>query len=232
MKKENLVKMVVIIYCLISILLGKNFFPQVNDDKVIFKDRLYKYLTAPSKLYFSASEKQKIATKNLLNFSEEFPNSSLCDDAQFITLLFNARDATEEDSAFLQKIIEKYPNGKIDNYTIQCLEAFSSKSGIGMPSKIYVPYDLVLVYFRGENAWRNRNYNEMIKYFSEFIKRTDESNLKTKDALYMAYIYSLGSYKKLDRKTEGEEIKSKMISLFPERKDNIEKIYPANSGSL
>ncbi len=232
MKKENLVKIIVIIYCLISILLGKNLFLQVNDDKTIFKDRLYKYLMAPSNLDFSASEKQKIATKNLLSFSEEFPDSSLSDDAQFITLLFNARNATDEDSAFLQKIIEKYPNGKIDSYTIQCLEGFSIKSGIGMPSKIYVPYDLVLVYFRGENAWRNRNYNEMIRYFSEFIKRTDESNLKTKDALYMAYLYSLGSYNNLDRKAEGEKIKSKMISLFPEKKDQIEKIYPGNSGSL
>lgn len=124
----------------------------------------------------------------------------------------------------LEQLTKKYPNGKIEDSTIEFMKGIFRPYDCTLP-EFYMPYDLALVYFRGGKAFEERNYSGVVKYYSEFIERADENNPKIIKLLALPYLYLLNSYKKLDKMTEGEKIKSKMIALFPEKKEQIERIW-------
>jgi hypothetical protein len=214
-----------IVSCLISLVLVSISCSQTRDDKAIFMDRLDKFANAPSGPGFTASKQEITARKNLLSFTKEFPRSNFADDAQFVSVVFTAGYPSDEDVSIMEKLIEDYPDGKIEYYTIQYLENYCHRLGIDPPARIYMPYDVVLLYMKCENAWRNKNWDAGIKYSSEFLKKVDANDPRMRIEVYADYADLLYGYKILDRTAEGEEAKNKMISVFPDKKDQIERIW-------
>jgi len=216
-------KKISLMFVCLLVIFSNICFAEGDNDKAIFEDRLYKYLTAPGVPDFSISEQQIIAANNLRKFSEEYPDSEYADDSLYLLIIFVT--SFNKDVIALEQLVNKYPNGKIEDFTLKFIEDKLGKLGPG-PSELYMPYALALIFCKGEKSFMTeKNYSEAIKYFSEFISNADEKNPQIMKAVHFAYTCLVISYRNLDRKNEGEGIKNKAIALFPEDKERLEKIW-------
>ncbi len=83
---------------------------------------------------------------------------------------------------------------------------------------------MILSYQKGEKAILEKDYDNVIINMRNFLERAEGNNPKLKEKLKFAYLFLLSGYKKTGRIDECKQISDKMLILFPEDKDKIQKI--------
>ncbi len=226
MRKIIIFSSVVLVICF-AVFSIKIPFSKNKDAEGIFKDRLRKYWYCPTSLLFPTPEKerkQEKTRKDLLSFSREFPNSRFADDAIFVLACFSQKS---DDRRMYMKELEQYPNEKLEDYTVEFIRKECVKSS-GICEYILadtiMPYDLVVSFYKGEQASIEKDYNNTIKYMGYFVERIDSNNQRLKEKLKFAYIHLLAGYKKTGKTDECKQISEKMLSLYPEENDRISRI--------
>lgn len=226
MQKKK-IAFIIVATLVISLLFAANHFAvrYLQSDEGIFKKRLFNFLAtiAPPFGPFEPIEK---ARKELLDFSKQFSESVYADDAWFILIVYRAdRFHRSEDVASLEEMIRKFPNGKIEEKTINYLRRCCryKREEIILPG-MYLPYDKTLLFIKGENCfYAERNYTEAIKYTTEFLRDIDKGESRIMKRIEQAYLNLFFSYKGLGKVEDAVKIKNEMIALFPEHKEKIKE---------
>ena len=213
-----------------------------NSEEVVFKKKVnvllfvpfsYDYGNPDKISYEKASQEQKEgmdkASAELIKFSEEFPGSPFADDAQYLALIYRGIHRKVGDCAesikMLEDMIKRYPGSKLEESTLKHLETLLKPAGGPLPD-FYLSYDLKLKLLKGEQAvLGDKNCREGLKYYLEFIDNTDAHDARTRQLSSFAYAMAANCYKRLNMREEGEALKNKRISFFPEQKEAIEKSW-------
>lgn len=191
---------------------------KVNSEEEVFKKRLLSYLMAPLSVSVEAKKQSQLLENNLVNFSKEFPNSKYADDAQYVPNVIPP--VNDKKIISMYELVKKYPEGKLEDYTIKLIEDFFKKMG----QASYTPYfnlfySQALILMKAEKfSFIEQNWSESMKFAKEFIDNADEGNLKIRQDLRLAYMIYFVSLQKLGKLEDAEQVKRKTLMLFPDAK--------------
>lgn len=121
-----------------------------------------------------------------------------------------------------EQFADQHSTQALEDATVEYLEGFVGNTRL---SEIYLPYNILPIYLKGENAFtHNMDFESAIAYHSEFVTKVDVNDPEMKPLINNAYQVLLSCYKKVDNESGFEEVKSKLISLFPDEKAKYENL--------
>ena len=169
-------------------------------------------------------------TKELRHFSEEFPNSKLADDAQYLYVMLPFTGATYSGNIeggrriieMMEEVIAQYPSGEIEDFWRE--EFYDAMAGnAGKMFWYYIPYKYVLPGMNGELVMMEREYEEAIK---EYLILKDNLDFSIRKAHFedTVYIQLWIAYKKLGRIEEANAILIEMRTKFSDNKSLVQTV--------
>lgn len=191
---------------------------KVNSEEEVFKKRLLAYLMAPLPVTVEAKKQSQLLENNLVNFSKEFPNSKYVDDAQYVLNVISLEN--DKKIISMREFVKKYPEGKLEDYTIRLIEDFFKRMGQASSIPYFnLSYSQALILMKAERfSFMEHNWSESLRCAKEFIENADEGDLRIRHDLRMAYMIYFISLKKLGRLEDAEQFKRKTLMLFPDAK--------------
>lgn len=203
----------------------------VSNDEAVFIKRFTQFNTAGiamQKKRLSKPTPEFIeAASKFYNFPNDFPRSRYAADVRYMRMLFTK---DQYNIAEWEKFVKRYPDGCLQDLT---LEMYGKAYG-QVPNDMYIPYRLVLLYWKSSKAWvKDMDYSKAVRGLSEYIKLVDYGDPNEKKSVLNAYYGLFYCYSKLGKKAEFDDAKEKAQELFPDKKPELEKVpffyeQPAN----
>lgn len=211
-------------YLFIITFMFSNCLAEEANDETVFKEKLVQWVDAANVVAEEENtenvKKLDDAFIDLRRFSREHPDSQYADDAEFIRY-----KGTEVPPEQWEKFAAKYYDGKIEDFTKEQLRRLKGNFS-AFAYECYIPYGLLPLYVKGQNAWLGLDYKEAERYLSEFLQKLDFYSSDLKRALQEPYFNLLTIYKSLNKRKEYDKIKEKARKLFPEKADFLERHWP------
>jgi len=213
-----------LLVCLLITLSFSQAFCQTDEEE--FKERLARftgYIEEKSKIENPSKEdinKGEDYFNSLTQFANQYPTSKYADDAEFLSLF--THNAQEPDPESWERFAKKYPSGKLEDLTLQYLEKMNAVS-----FETYLPYDLMPLEARIMKSLFAKDYQAVIDYSAEFLKRVDFTDNRLKTARGASFIFAraLISCKKLGERDEYERLLKQAVIVFPEQKEKLQEIW-------
>lgn len=192
-------------------------------DKYIFETRLTRFIQAADSDEPSEVEVE-IALEELVQFATDYPNSEFISDSQiipYLVLFFGASSEGNKKAALfvidkIEAIVSKYPEGKLNDFTVQKFREFF---GVESSGAVFIPYKYLPTYMLGTLAMDTRHMQDVVDNFSSLRKKLDFEEDAYGVLTYEIYAQLLIALKLLGETDEFNIVAQEASEKFP---DNIQ----------
>lgn len=194
----------------------------INKGEAIFKKIVNTYFES-LKNSENPNERKTVFKENydaLISFSSLYPDSIYADDAEWLILIEEAVDNI--DIAKLDNFVKKYPNGKLELFTLNEIEG-----GGGIRE-----YNLILPYYKGIKAMNDDDYRAAIEHFTSFSKKAESISPFFNQYFMNVSLHMIVANGHLNRKEECKDIYNKAIEANPNLRKEYKNIAQKFCGNI